>query len=837
MCPEVKANAPNQSGWADVANAHRVGLLAALPGLARVSRRSKVYAEKSKQGLRSPRERIGMMVADSGGFAMRQRSSHVVCLISDLDSEIGAGALSSRLTKAMGRRVLNPGRHRSDFLRSTLEGLLVSDKKTSQSALTDRSSGNFSGGKSSDDITGRDAGPVGRSRRQIYLERSRRSALVISVCVRFRKRAEAFVAISDKICVGKATGIRTPSTKKAKHGMEGGDFSEAMRQAWTNHRCYFMGLFREIDHQIPSTKHIHGALGKSGCKAHVACILADSATSVMQMVEGQDRLDGRARHAPETDPETTQAMTFLNRLAEKIIQNAGQFINQDGQGTRSWLAQIFNLLGVTKDQELQPEDLSRIMQRLQLNKCEYKKLGGVFAAVSVNDSEKITIAEFAMFMKGCGLNSGRFSNLLFPSPEGVHNIHLLLWFITQRMASRIAMMDQKPNTINPTTFDYQRWFEAVDSEGVGSITKEGFMNMARYKLGIDAAEISDGSLRRIYEIVDDEGSEVVTTKEFAAFMRGTSSAQQAAVAVNSAEIIASTRAPIADPAKICQSEDGLFSSGDSGVGMFCDTSQGGMQPVHWACVPELDSRLGHVRKESTIKTFPMALSSPDYRDMASMDDLRLRLEVLWEELNIPCCDRDFFILTFCGDACHKNIVAKHVECLLRHRRCTRNVVEAIKRRNLALFALHQAVQKTTSDATLPILRSLAVATENVLVAVSKWRQGLWNHLPFLYEGVNYVHAMADDVADLLSSSLKKTRNFLSSIPMQDYGSHLAGSTMAALLSEGLDSNTVAFLLPRHVFLPAYHVASAMLNEASLVAATRRDHCRLLEKGSFTPRLK
>jgi hypothetical protein len=419
----------------------------------------------------------------------------------------------------------------------------------------------------------------------------------------------------------------------------------------------------------------------------------------------------------------------------------------------------------------------------------------------------------------------------------VHNIHLLLWFITQRMASRIAMMDQKRNTINPTTLDYQRCFEAVDSEGVGSITKEGFINMARYKLGIDAAEISDGSLRRIYEIVDDEGSEVVTTKEFAAFMRGTSSAQQAAVAVNSAEIIASTRAPIADPAKICQSEDGLFSSGDSGVGMFCDTSQGGMQPVHWACVPELDSRLGHVRKESTIKTFPVAHSSPDYRDMASMDDLRLRLEVLWEELNIPCCDRDFFILTFCGDACHKNIVAKHVECLLRHRRCTRNVVEAIKRRNLALFALHQALQKTTSDATLPILRSLAVATENVLVAVSKWRQGLWNHLPFLYEGVNYVHAMADDVADLLSSSVKKTRNFLSSIPMQDYGSHPAGSTMAALLSERLDSNTVAFLLPRHVFLPAYHVASAMLNEASLVAATRRDHCRLLEKGSFTPRLK
>ena len=828
MCPEVKANAPNQSGWADVANAHRVGLLAALPGLARVSRRSKVYAEKSKQGLRSPRERVGMMVADSGGFAMRQRSSHVADLVSELENESGAGALSFRSTKAIGRRVLNPGRHRSDFLRSTFEKLRLFPNEISQKALTDRSTGNLLGGNASDVTTG-------RSKEQICLASSRRSALMTSLCARFRLRAEAFVAVSDTICLGKATGIRTPTTKETKRSTEGDDFSDAIRQAWKNHRCYFMGLFREIDHQFPS---MHRALGKSGCKAHVACMEADSATSVaMQMVEGQDQPDGRARHAPETDPETTQAMTFFNRLAEKIIQNAGQFINQDGQGTRSWLAQIFNLLGVTKDQELQPEDLFRIMQRLEFEKREYEKLGSVFAAVSVNDSEKITIAEFAMFIKGCGLNSGRFSNLLFPSPEGVHNIHLLLWFITQRMASRIAMMDQKPNTINPTTFDYQRWFEAVDSEGVGSITKEGFMNMARYKLGIDAAEISDGSLRRIYEIVDDEGSEVVTTKEFAAFMRGTSSAQQAAVAVNSAEIIASTRAPIADPAKICQSEDGLFSSGDSGVGMFCDTSQGGMQPVHWACVPELDSRLGHVRKESTIKTFPMALSSPDYRDMASMDDLRLRLEVLWEELNIPCCDRDFFILTFCGDACHKNIVAKHVECLLRHRRCTRNVVEAIKRRNLALFALHQAVQKTTSDATLPILRSLAVATENVLVAVSKWRQGLWNHLPFLYEGVNYVHAMADDVADLLSSSLKKTRNFLSSIPMQDYGSHLAGSTMAALLSEGLDSNTVAFLLPRHVFLPAYHVASAMLNEASLVAATRRDHCRLLEKGSFTPRLK
>ena len=824
MCPEVKANAPNQSGWADVANAHRVGLLAALPGLARVSQRSKVHAEKSKQGLRSPRERVGMMVADSGGFAMRQRSSHVADLVSELENESGAGALSFRSTKAIGRRVLNPGRHRSDFLRSTFEKLRLFPNEISQKALTDRSTGNLLGGNASDVTTG-------RSKEQICLASSRRSALMTSLCARFRLRAEAFVAVSDTICLGKATGIRTPTTKETKRSTEGDDFSDAIRQAWKNHRCYFMGLFREIDHQFPS---MHRALGKSGCKAHVACMEADSATSVaMQMVEGQDQPDGRARHAPETDPETTQAMTFFNRLAEKIIQNAGQFINQDGQGTRSWLAQIFNLLGVTKDQELQPEDLFRIMQRLEFEKREYEKLGSVFAAVSVNDSEKITIAEFAMFIKGCGLNSGRFSNLLFPSPEGVHNIHLLLWFITQRMASRIAMMDQKPNIINPTTFDYRRCFEAVDSEGVDKITRDGFINMARYKFGIDAAEISDGSLCRIYEIVDDDGSEVVTTKEFAAFMRGTSSAQQAAVAVNSAEIIASTRAPIADPAKICQSEDGLFSSGDSGVGMFCDTSQGGMQPVHWACVPELDSRLGHVRKESTIKTFPMALSSPDYRDMASMDDLRLRLEVLWEELNIPCCDRDFFILTFCGDARHKDIVAKHVECLLSHRRCTRNVVDAIKHRNLAILALHQPVHKTTSDTALPILRSLAVATENVLDAVSKWRQGLWNHLPFLYEGVNYVDAMADDFADLLSSSVKKTRNFLSSIPMQD----CSGSIAAALLSAGLDSNTVAFLLPRHVFLPAYHVASAMLNEASLVAATRRDHFRLLKKGSFTPRLR
>lgn len=822
MCPEVKANAPNQSGWADVANAHRVGLLAALPGLARVSQRSKVHAEKSKQGLRSPRERVGMMVADSGGFAMRQRSSHVADLVSELENESGAGALSFRSTKAIGRRVLNPGRHRSDFLRSTFEKLRLFPNEISQKALTDRSTGNLLGGNASDVTTG-------RSKEQICLASSRRSALMTSLCARFRLRAEAFVAVSDTICLGKATGIRTPTTKETKRSTEGDDFSDAIRQAWKNHRCYFMGLFREIDHQFPS---MHRALGKSGCKAHVACMEADGATSVaMQMVEGQDQPDGRARHAPETDPETTQAMTFFNRLAEKIIQNAGQFINQDGQGTRSWLAQIFNLLGVTKDQELQPEDLFRIMQRLQLNKCEYKKLGGVFAAVSVNDSEKITIAEFAMFMKGCGLNSGRFSNLLFPSPEGVHNIHLLLWFITQRMASRIAMMDQKPNIINPTTFDYRRCFEAVDSEGVDKITRDGFINMARCKFGIDAAEISDGSLCRIYEIVDDDGSEVVTTKEFAAFMRGTSSAQQAAVAVNSAEIIASTYAPIAHPAKICQSEAGL--SGDLGIGTLYETSQGGTQPVHWACVHELDSRPCHVRKESTIKTFPVAHSSPDYRDMASMDDLRLRLEVLWEELNIPCCDRDYFILTFCGDARHKNIVAKHVECLLSHRRCTRNVVDAIKHRNLALLALHQPVHKTTSDTALPILRSLAVATENVLDAVSKWRQGLWNHLPFLYEGVNYVDAMADDFADLLSSSVKKTRNFLSSIPMQD----CSGSIAAALLSAGLDSNTVAFLLPRHVFLPAYHVASAMLNEASLVAATRRDHFRLLKKGSFTPRLR
>ena len=152
---------------------------------------------------------------------------------------------------------------------------------------------------------------------------------------------------------------------------------------------------------------------------------------------------------------------------------------------------------------------------------------------------------------------------------------------------------------------------------------------------------------------------------------------------------------------------------------------------------------------------------------------------------------------------------------------------------MALAALRGTLKTTAPNETLPILQSLAVATRDVLQAIHRWREDLWIQLPFLYKGTNYADAMVTDVTDVLLSSSNATAFFFSDVKLNSHGRFITST----LLSRGLDLNTLAFLLPRCANLTETRAATALLNEASLVATTQRVYKRLLRKGVFTPRLR
>lgn len=157
--------------------------------------------------------------------------------------------------------------------------------------------------------------------------------------------------------------------------------------------------------------------------------------------------------------------------------------------------------------------------------------------------------------------------------------------------------------------------------------------------------------------------------------------------------------------------------------------------------------------------------------------MKKRVELLWEELKIPPADITFYRTAFTQKPtmllCQE--LARYINALKRHRKCTVRTLYSISVREIAVkkcFALidHQAalndpdntnalhgvtfsgnsgkvlvLNRSYRNEVVTALRDLQEATYDVLCSIVYWRQQLWRPMPFIYRGRSYMAKILEDM--------------------------------------------------------------------------------------------
>ena len=119
-------------------------------------------------------------------------------------------------------------------------------------------------------------------------------------------------------------------------------------------------------------------------------------------------------------------------------------------------------------------------------------------------------------------------------PKDMSDVHLLLWFLGQHIS---AAAHKTERLANPAKINYFKCFQLFDMDGSSGISRDEFAKTVRRTLGVTSDEISHGALDVIFKEMDDDGSGVISVKEFSAYMRGASNAMQARAAAAPGEVI------------------------------------------------------------------------------------------------------------------------------------------------------------------------------------------------------------------------------------------------------------------------------------------------------------
>jgi hypothetical protein len=170
---------------------------------------------------------------------------------------------------------------------------------------------------------------------------------------------------------------------------------------------------------------------------------------------------------------------------------------------------------------------------------------------------------------------------------------------------------------------------------------------------------------------------------------------------------------------------------------------------------------------------------PEMKNLLALafDRMCKRVELQWEELKMCEADRKFYRKTLLRpppaslEQCRD--VARYVRTLKAHRVSTLAVLQAIRRREVAISSVlellvdinkfvDQSLQgkmagdRAESHEALYVwrpmlMRALEAAqsmTVEVIRAIQKWRQELWRPLPFIWNGINYLFKCRLDLAVL-----------------------------------------------------------------------------------------
>jgi hypothetical protein len=246
----------------------------------------------------------------------------------------------------------------------------------------------------------------------------------------------------------------------------------------------------------------------------------------------------------------------------------------------------------------------------------------------------------------------------------------------------------------------------------------------------------------------------------------------------------------------------------------------------------------------------------------TFDNMILRVEILWQSVKIPECDKEFYRKSICCkplqsiDQCRE--VAKYIIMLQTHRTCTISVLHSINNRELKLQKNYDILSvlnhkysrdnlTNTNDDNENVLyrneliesfKELQVSTINVVKCIQCWRRNMWRPQPFIWLNKNYLLKIKDDMT-ILHAEIYRRQLQLSKIHYDDLLCIWFKENTDLPTNKNISSSSrVPFL--NNVLINSDECRSAHLiiaGESSLLQSLSFETASLFERGVFIPILK
>ena len=185
-----------------------------------------------------------------------------------------------------------------------------------------------------------------------------------------------------------------------------------------------------------------------------------------------------------------------------------------------------------------PKHLDRSASAGELARLERSKAGDMHRAqVQTVQTKTSKQQEYSAVPLACGPSVPKLEGRLkkgLKVPKDMSDHHLLLWFLGQHIASAA---NKNNKLVNPGKINYFKCFQIFDLDGSSGISRDEFAKTVRRTLGVTSNEISHAALDTIFREMDDDGSGVISVKEFSAYMRGSTNAQQARATASPADAV------------------------------------------------------------------------------------------------------------------------------------------------------------------------------------------------------------------------------------------------------------------------------------------------------------
>eukprot|EP00656_Telonema_subtile_P016610 TRINITY_DN18790_c0_g1_i3.p1 TRINITY_DN18790_c0_g1~~TRINITY_DN18790_c0_g1_i3.p1 ORF type:complete len:525 (-),score=157.11 TRINITY_DN18790_c0_g1_i3:149-1723(-) len=222
----------------------------------------------------------------------------------------------------------------------------------------------------------------------------------------------------------------------------------------------------------------------------------------------------------------------------------------------------------------------------------------------------------------------------------------------------------------------------------------------------------------------------------------------------------------------------------------------------------------------------------DMVHMSSFQGVQADIEQLWDQLKLPQGECEHYTHSFLDVPSVANMreATEHLRTLHLHRSATLEVLRSIQAREAVLAELHTVLASQSGQemsALMVLVPQLRERTVDVVEGVHRWRDGLWQPLPFRFKGQNYLEQILVDVQPL--SALEYT----CTLPVQHHDSEAADGHVFVFLSAERPEQ----LLARDQLQRLQALEAAVLAEPQQQQQLHVQTTHLLQRGFLAPTLK